>query len=263
MKRKRRTHSPPQESPGHLSAGRRRRQPRDRSELGIAPKRKIHERLARQGELLNLPARAFLVQEGQYGNEIFVVKSGAMMISKALQDGRRQVVGFRFPGDLINSCGCNQTWSVAAQAIAPSRVRRIPWETLNRLLESAPNLWRWLFHQAGDEIIAAQGQLLTVGRRNKEERLAAFVLEIWHRTRGRPARPPEVVLAMHRAEIADYLGLTTETVSRVLVQFARDRLIALPQPSRIKLLSPAGLEDLALGRRTPPRRTAKAGLSGS
>lgn len=246
-----------------MSERRRRQPPRDRLALGIAPKRQIHTRLAKQGEPLNLPTRAVLVQEGQYGNEIFVVKSGVMMLSKALQDGRRQVVGFRFPGDLITSCGCNQTWSVAAHAIAPSQVRRIPWETLNRLLENAPSLWRWLFHQAGDEIVAAQGQLLTVGRRNKEERLAAFILEIWHRTKGRPARPPELVLAMHRAEIADYLGLTTETVSRVLTQFARDRLIALPQPSRIKILNPARLEDLALGRRPQPRRPAKTQLSGS
>ncbi len=65
---------------------------------------------------------------------------------------------------------------------------------------------------------------------------------------------------MHRPEIADYLGLTTETVSRVLAQFARDHLIALPHPSRIKLLSPAGLEELALGRRAKPRRGAKARL---
>ena len=159
------------------------------------------------------------------------------------------MVGFRFAGDLITRGGDNETWSVTVQAIAPGMVRRISWETLHRLLDNEPSLGRWRLNQAGGEIVAAQGQLLTVGRRNKKERLAAFILEIWHRTKGRPSRPPEVVLAMHRPEIADYLGLTTETVSRVLAQFARDHLIALPHPSRIKLLNRSKLEDLALGRR--------------
>lgn len=254
MKRERQTRSPPRDRPGRLTAGRRRRPPRGRLALGIAPRRQVPEQLAKEGDLLDLPARAVLVQEGQYANEIFVVEGGVVMLSKALRDGRRQVVGFRFPGDLITLRGGNQTWSVAAQAIAPSRVRRIAWEALDRVLECEPRLYRWLLNQAGDEIAAAQGQLLTVGRRNKEERLAAFILEIWHRTKRRAARPPEVVLAMHRLEVADYLGLTTETVSRVLGQFARDRLIALPHPSYIKILNPAGLEDLALGRRPQPRR---------
>lgn len=263
MQRERRTNSPSRERPGRVSVEGRRRRPRGRSALGLAPKRKVPERLAKEGEQLDLPARAVLVHEGQQEDEVFLIEGGAVMLSKALRDGRRQVVGFRFAGDLITRGGGNETWSVTVQAIAPALVRRIPWETLDPLLDSEPNLWRWLLNQAGNEIVAAQGQLLTVGRRNKEERLAAFILEIWHRTKGRPSRPPEVVLAMHRPEIADYLGLTTETVSRVLGQFARDRLIDLPHPSRIKLLSRTGLEELALGRRAKARRGAKARLSGS
>ena len=249
MKREQRTHSPPQERLGRLTAGRRRNRPRIRLALGIASARKVHQRIAKEGELLDMPARVVLVDEGRYKNEIFVVEGGVVLLSKALPDGRRQVVGFRFAGDLIGLGESNGTWSVTVQAIAPSRVRRIPGETLSQVLESEPSLCRWLLARAGDEIAAAQGQLLTVGRRNKEERLAAFILEIWHRTKGRPSRPPEVVLAMHRPEIADYLGLTTETVSRVLVQFARGHFIALPHPSRIKLLNRSKLEDLALGRR--------------
>ena len=234
---------------------------RDRSAPGVVPTPKIHELLANKGELLVLPTRAVLIEDGQRANEIFFVESGVAMLSKTLRNGRRQVVGFRFPGDLITLRGEDQVWRVSAKTMAPSRVRRVPWEILNRLLESDPDLCHWLVNRAGDEIAATQGQLLTVGRRNKEERLAAFILEIWHRTKGGPSRPPELVLAMHRPEIADYLGLTTETISRVLSQFARDRLIALPHPSRIKLLSPAMLEDLALGRRPRPRRVAKTGLS--
>lgn len=263
MKRKRRTNSSPLGGPGALSAACRRRSLRGPSALGIAPKWTIHERLAKEGDLLDLPARAVLVEEGQQEREIFVVEGGVVMLSKALRDGRRQVVGFRFPGDLATLCGGNKAWSVTVQAVVPSGVRRIPWKTLSRLLESEPGLCRWLLRQTSTEIAAAQGQLLTVGRRNKEERLATFILEIWHRTRGRPSRPPEVVLAMRRPEIADYLGLTTETVSRVLGQFVKDDFIALPHPCRIKLLNPAGLEDLAMGRRTQPLQAPNSQLSES
>lgn len=232
--------------------------PQDRSALGLGSNRKIHEQLARKGELMELPARAVLIEEGQQATELFLVESGGVMLSKALLNGRRQVVGFRFPGDLITLRGENQVWRVAVQTMTPCQVLRIPWEALHHLLESDRNVARWLLDRAGDEIAATQGQLLTVGRRNKEERLAAFILEIWHRTKGRPSQPRELVLTMHRPEIADYLGLTTETVSRVLSQFARDRLIALPHPCRVELLSPAMLEDLASGRRPQARQPAKA-----
>ncbi len=232
--------------------------PQDRSAPGLGSNRKIHEQLVRKGEFMDLPARAVLIEEGQQATELVLVESGVVMLSKALLDGRRQVVGFRFPGDLITLRGENQVWHVAVQALTSSQVLRIPWEALHRLLESDPNVVSWLLDRAGDEVAATQRQLLTVGRCNKEERLAAFILEIWHRTKGRPSQPRELVLAMHRPEIADYLGLTTETVSRVLSQFARDRLIALPHPCRMELLSPAKLENLALGRRPQPRQPAKA-----
>lgn len=235
--------------------------PQDRSALSPGSNRKIHEQLAKHGELLDLPTRALLIDEGQQANEIFLVESGVLMLSKALLDHRRQVVGFRFPGDLITLRGENQVCCVTVQTMAPSRVRRIPWEVLHRLQESEPGICHWLLDRGGEEIAAMQRQLLTVGRRNKEERLAAFLLEIWHRTKGRPSQRPELVLTMHRPEIADYLGLTTETVSRVLSQFAKDRLIALPHPSRIMLLNPAVLEDLAQGCRPRVQRSAKAGIS--
>ena len=263
MKRGRRTRPSRRAKPARMSEGCIHNKGQDRSVPSLGLSMKIHEQLARNGELVELSPRAVLIEEGQQANELFLVESGVLMLSKALFDNRRQVVGFRFPGDLITLRGENQVWCVAVQATALSRVRRIPWEHLHRLLESEPHVGRWLLDRAGDEIAATQRQLLTVGRRNKEERLAAFILEIWHRTKGRPSQPPELLLAMHPPEIAVYLGLTTETVSRVLSQFTRDRLIALPHPSRIKLLNPAMLEDLASGHRPRTQSPARAAVSTS
>ena len=209
--------------------------------------RKVDLRLRKAGEVVDLPAGTIVVPSKRRDDAMVLVEAGALMLSKSLPDGRRQVVGFRLANDLTTLWGNGDMQSVTLQTIVPSRIRRIARNTVEKLLESEPRSFRWLLDQIGHEVSAVQGQLLTVGRRNKEERLAAFLLEMCYRTGGGSAKSPEVSLPMHRPEIADYLGLSPETVSRVFARFTKGGLVALPNPSHVRLLDLAVLEELALG----------------
>jgi CRP/FNR family transcriptional regulator len=205
-------------------------------------------RLEQEGERFSLTEGDLLVREGQSGDENFTVVEGALMLYKSLPGGRRQVVGFRFPGELVTLRRCGSTWPVSVCAIAPCYVCRLPCQAFRSLAESDPEVCQALLDLAGDEITARQEQLLTVGRKNTVERIAAFILEIWHRTQRWPAQTNEVLLPMNRAAIADYLGLKTETVSRAFARLVHEEILALPRPSHVVLLDRPTLEALAGGR---------------
>jgi CRP/FNR family transcriptional regulator len=169
------------------------------------------------------------------------------MLYKSLPGGRRQVVGFHFPGELVTLRRCSSTWPVSICALSPSVVCRLPCEAFRALAESDPEVCQTVLDMAGDEISARQEQLLTVGRKNTVERIAAFLLEIEQRTRcGKPPRT-EVLLPMNRAAIADYLGLKTETVSRAFARLIQEGIVILPRPSHVVLLNRPALEALGAG----------------
>lgn len=213
---------------------------------------KVRARLEQEGERFDFLEGDILAREGQYGDENFFVSEGTLMLYKSLPGGRRQVVGFRFPGELVTLRRCGSTWPVSASAITPCSVVRLSCHAIRSLAESDWEVCLMLLDLAGDEISARQEQLLTVGRKNTVERIAAFVLEIWRRTQWESAQDNEVLLPMNRVAIADYLGLKTETVSRAFARLVHGDVLALPRPSHVILLNRPALESLAEGRQSLP-----------
>ena len=224
-----------------------------------ALQQKALAKLEQEGERFSLSESDLLVREGQSGDENFTVVEGTLMLYKSLPGGRRQVVGFRFPGELVTLRRCGSTWPVSVSAITPCCVYRLPCRAFRSLVESDRDVCQTLLDLASDEIAARQEQLLTVGRRNTVERIAAFVLEIRRRAQRGPAQSNEVLLPMNRAAIADYLGLKTETVSRAFARLVHADILALPRPSHVILLDRPALESLAEGRRSLPEETLISG----
>lgn len=203
---------------------------------------------------IRLPKGEVIASEGAAGVDIFTVVEGAVMLSKSLPGGRRQVIGFRFPGDLITVGLRQRAWPVTARAIVPSEVCRIGCGALRDIAKTHPELALALLDAACDEIAHLQEYLLTVGRKRTDERVATFLLEMGRRIQGGSGKSGEILLPMHRPEIADYLGLKTETVSRVLSRWRKDGIVELPHPSHVVLRDPDRLADLAAGRLLSRRR---------
>lgn len=193
---------------------------------------------------VTLEAGGHILDEGEAADFVYNVTSGAVRLFKLLADGRRSVTGFLFPGDFL---GVNfaDSYRISAEAMTPVSLCRFPRKQLEALLVDIPNLERRLLSRASEELALMQEQIVLLGRKTAAERVASF-LEVLSRRqvkRHLPANP--VLLPMTRTDIADYLGLTTETVSRTITQFKSSGLITMETASRIRLNDREELHDLA------------------
>jgi len=175
--------------------------------------------------------------EGERGDCWYKVIAGTVRITKLLADGRRHIAEFCFSGD---SFGLDNTIErlYSAEAVGEVVVMRFPRAATNRLLDENSQLARSLCDLMLRDLAHAQTRMLLLGRMTAPERVASFLLEVFERRDASRA----VELPMSRTDVADYLGLTIETVCRVLSAFKRDGVIAIPNAHRIELRDRAALE---------------------
>ena len=205
----------------------------------------LEQRLA-QASLRRVEAKEFVFAEGDPTTHIFQVETGAVSLYKVLCDGRRQVVGFAYPGDLIG-LGAEGEHVMNAQAIKPTRLRCLPVAALNQIARQDPRLGFKLYEALARELAATRDLLLTTGQRSATERVVSFLLAFSRRNE-RNARDPHVFdLPMTRADIADFLGLTIETVSRTFTKLKVQGFIELPQSSCVRITDLGALRGLAGG----------------
>lgn len=187
-----------------------------------------------------------LFDEGEPAEAVFNVTAGAVKVYKLLPDGRRQITGFLFAGDFLGLAH-NESYAYSAEAITPVALCRFPRRQLEALLERYPKMERRLLGMASHELAAAQEQMLLLGRKTAREKIASFLLTLSQRARKRGQRENPVTVPMSRNDIGDFLGLTTETVSRSFTQLKTAGLIALLPAGKVALSDPAALQAVAEG----------------
>ena len=159
--------------------------------------------------------------EGDGGGTWYKVVSGTVRIGKLLADGRRYIVEFCFGGDTFGfEDGAER--ALSAEAVNEVVVVRYPRSATERLIDGDPALGRSLRQLTLKSLVAAQRQMLLLGRMTAPERVACFLLELAER-----ADADTVEVPMSRSDIADHLGLTIETVCRVLSDLRRRGVIAI------------------------------------
>lgn len=182
---------------------------------------------------------------------LFVLTEGCIKLYKLLADGRRQITGFLFPSDFLGLALLDQ-YAYSAEAVTDSALCRFPRRQLERLLEEFPELEKRLLGVASNELAAAQDQMMLLGRKTAEEKVVSFMLLLQRRAARRGESAPAIELPMSRADIADHLGLTTETVSRCFTRLREKGLLAFKNPHVLNVRDPvamaeiAGLDDEAL-----------------
>jgi CRP/FNR family transcriptional regulator, nitrogen fixation regulation protein len=175
--------------------------------------------------------------EGDPSNCWYKVVAGTVRITKLLADGRRHVAEFCFSGDCFGFDNTTERL-YSAEAVDDVVVMRFPRATTDRLIDENPQLVRCLCDMTLRDLAHAQTRMLLLGRMTAPERVASFLLEMFDRRDAKRA----VELPMSRTDIADYLGLTIETVCRVLSAFKRAGTIAIPTAHRIELCDRSTLE---------------------
>ncbi len=191
-----------------------------------------------------LKAGEVLAREGDSRREVFTVTAGALRRIRLLADGRRLVAGFLMPGDFIGFSGATH-YRHSIEAIIDSQLCAFSMQDMRALCSRYPELERELLERACVELDATRDNLMSLARMTPLERLASFLLDMHARRRRQGCSGDEVVLPMSRTDIADYLGLTVETVSRSFTRLRQDGLIATDDPHRVTLKDRKRLASLA------------------
>ncbi len=193
-----------------------------------------------------LPTGTEIFAEGDVSHSVYTLTKGIVKTHKLMPDGRRQVIGFFFGGDFIGLAHGDEC-AYSAEAVGPISVCRFEREKFESVLEDFPQTRQRLLRDASAELAAAHNQMVLLGRKTAREKVATFLLMVdEHSARWRD--DPEVLgMPMTRTDIADYLGLTTETVSRTFTQLRKDGLIDSVGSQDVKLLNREALEDMAEG----------------
>jgi len=180
--------------------------------------------------------------EGDEAVGYFRVVSGAVRLSKLLPDGRRHVIDFLFAGDFFGFAP-PETYDCAAEAISAAVVTRYPRRAVESIAQTDIDACNLLRQSANRALAAAQHRGLLLACMSAAERVASFLLALVRRV----GAHDRVVLPMSRLDIADYLGLTIETVSRVISQFKSRGLISVTDTYNLELRDPRALSALAGG----------------
>ena len=187
---------------------------------------------------------SFARNEEIFGEEedadfVYRVISGAARTVRLLSDGRRQIVGFHLAGEVFGweSGGRHRC---SAEAVADCQIALVKRSVLDKVAAADGAVARLLWGLAVRDLDRSQDHMLRLGRKTAVERLAAFLLEM----DSRDSTTNGVDLLMSRSDIADYLGLTIETVSRTFTQLMRDGVIAMPSARHIVLRNRRALADL-------------------
>jgi CRP/FNR family transcriptional regulator len=193
-----------------------------------------------------LPARGVIFREGDPSTRAFSLLEGTVKLSRLLPDGRQQVLGFRFKGDLLGYTA-GKTYPFDAELLTPGQFCRIERNRLDALLRRYPALERRVLDMCLGELAATQEHLVTVARRSAEARVAAFLLGLVEAHKHRGLLVGDLPMPMTRSDIGDFLGLTLETVSRAFTSFKRHGWIAEPGGQKLRVLDLAAIQHLSQG----------------
>jgi CRP/FNR family transcriptional regulator, nitrogen fixation regulation protein len=177
--------------------------------------------------------------EGDPADCWFKVVSGAVRICKLMADGRRHIAEFHFAGDCFGFDSLTERL-FSAEAVSEAVIMRFPRRATELLSDENPKAARWLREMTLRDLANAQMHMMMLGRMSAPERVATFLLDMFERRDAGRA----LDLPMSRADIADYLGLTIETVCRVLSAFKRDGVIDIPNAHRVDLRDRAALAEI-------------------
>lgn len=195
---------------------------------------------------VTLEAGAALIRQGDAAQHVFNITTGSVRVYKLLSDGRRQIIGFLFAGDLLG-LATGETYVFSAEAIEPTTACRFRKNDYRALIRDTPALEAVLLERANHELAAAQNHMLLLGRKTAIERVATFLLDQPAHDPARPSLTDHIRLPMTRSEIADYLGLTIETVSRILTRLKTMGVIRLLSPTELQVRQPERLRSLSDG----------------
>ncbi len=201
------------------------------------------EHLVRHPSPLRRGEHVFLM--GDRLTALYAVHSGAIKTYTISVDGVEKILGFHLPGELLGFDGLGTLYHrCSASALDTTSVCKLPFDRLQELADHLPSLSHQLQRLMSEEIVQDHAMLMVLSDMSAPARVATFLLNLSGRFGQRGLSAQEFHLSMPRQDIANYLGITLETVSRTFRQMQDDGLIAVER-RHVQILDQAGLEVLA------------------
>ena len=198
--------------------------------------------LERIGTVMQFARHETIFSESDTARHAYRVLAGSVRLSRVMMDGRRQIAKFLSPGDMF-ALDDAEEHSLTAEALTNVTLVAYPRAQVERLSDDKPEVRRELMASLRRELSAAQDHLVMLGCQTATERVASFMLQLARRTGTRD----RVEFPMSRQDIADYLGLTIETVCRELSELKKMCVIATPDRHHAIIRDFDALETIALG----------------
>jgi len=191
------------------------------------------------------PAGQWLIHPGDPADTVFILRSGHAHVARVTRDGKRQILAFLFPGDFFGFT-CEPHYAYGAWADTDVLLCRLPRPRFDEFVATTPSLDRRIRVQLTRLLDSAQELIFTLGRKTALERVAAFLWYLDYRQRKLGLVGPVTAIPMSRTDIADFLGLTSESVSRSLTQLRRAGLIDLPAAGVLQIRDMARLRTVGV-----------------
>lgn len=189
----------------------------------------------------------YIYHQGEAFDAVYVVRSGSLKTYAVTSSGEEQITNFYFATELTGLNGLNtKAYPVSAVAMETTTVCKIPFSSVEELSLKLPELRENIYATIGKELDNFQEMILTLSKKNAEERVATFLMNLSCRYKKRGFSASSFRLTMSRSEIGNYLGLAVETVSRVFSKFQKQSLIKA-EGREIEILEPSQLAEMSGG----------------
>lgn len=192
--------------------------------------------LSLRGVRMHFERNEEIFGEDEPAEYVYLVASGAVRTMHFTSEGRRQILGFHLPGDIFG-LEFGERHMLSAEALCGAEIVMVRRASLDRAVNEDMAAAHTLLKLTAEQLNSARAHALVLARKGASERVAAFLLQLADRC----VTKRELDLPMSRSDIADYLGLTIETVSRAFSEFERQSAIGLPSSRHVVMRNPSAL----------------------
>jgi CRP-like cAMP-binding protein len=179
--------------------------------------------------------------EGEDAGFLYFIDEGVIRISRCAENGRRQILAFRVPGDLLGRPE-NGRYVNSAETVGPARGYRIAWLRMQQMMLADPQLQLHLLTKVADDFRQAEHRIMILGQQNTCQRLASFILDLLCLPEFFDEKQSLLQLPVNRFDLADYLGTVTKSSERAFVRLESEGLIRRVTSRTIEILDITGLQ---------------------
>jgi CRP-like cAMP-binding protein len=212
------------------------------------------ERLQRLATLIEYARGGMTIySEGEDAQFLYFIEKGLVRTCRCAENGHRQILAFRGPGDVLGLPDGGR-YANSAETAGHSRIYRLPWQRMYQMLATEPHLQHIFLEKVAFDFRQAQSRIMVLGQQNIYQRLASFLLELLYETEYFDSKISRLKLPVNRFDIADYLGTAPESAARAFSRLEAEGLIKRVTSRTLDILDLDGLIEMQRGRRRSQNR---------